>query len=63
MDARAGLVGEDQLAWISEAVEESSRTWKVSWVGQWANGRVSAFPTALAVVGVVFCAWKWGREL
>lgn len=29
MDARAGFVGEDQLAWISEAVEESSRTWKV----------------------------------
>lgn len=29
MDARAGFLGEDQLAWVAEAVEESRRTWKV----------------------------------
>lgn len=33
-DARDGCVGEDQLAWVAEAVEESSRTWKVgTWMG------------------------------
>lgn len=29
IDARNGILGEDQLSWVVEAVEESSRTWKV----------------------------------
>eukprot|EP00903_Cladosiphon_okamuranus_P005498 g5479.t1 len=29
IDARAGFLGEEQLAWVAEAVEESRRTWKV----------------------------------
>lgn len=29
IDARGGALGEDQVAWIAEAVEESTRIWKV----------------------------------
>ncbi|CAN0335056.1 unnamed protein product, partial [Ectocarpus sp. 12 AP-2014] len=43
-DARDGCVGEDQLAWVAEAVEESSRTWKVI-----ACGVPVGFPVAPSV--------------
>lgn len=29
IDAKNGSLGEDQVTWICEAVEESTRTWKV----------------------------------
>lgn len=29
VDVRSGALGEDQLEWVTEAVEESTRTWKV----------------------------------
>lgn len=30
IDARGGVLGEDQLVWVTDAVEECTRTWKVT---------------------------------